>query len=96
VFFQIINFINLKKKVIEVRNTTGQNAKILIQDNIPLSCDEKIQVKLIEPNIKNNPNIRLNKMNNIEFELNLPSMKAEEILIKYNVEYHSDQEIEFF
>lgn len=61
-----------------------------------MSCDEKIQVKLIEPNIKNNPNIRLNKMNNIEFELNLPSMKAEEILIKYNVEYHSDQEIEFF
>ena len=70
--------------------------KLLIQDNLPLSNDEKIQVKLLEPVLKNNPSVRLNKMNNLEFNLTLPALKTEEIVIKYNIEYHADQEIDFF
>ena len=83
-------------KRIEVKNTTASNAKILIQDNLPLSNDEKIQVKLIEPSLKNNSNVRLNKLNNLEFDLNLPPSKTEEIVIKYTVEHQVDLEIQFF
>jgi hypothetical protein len=68
----------------------------MIHDNLPLSNDDKIQVKLLEPVLKNNPNVHLNKKNNLEFDLTVPPLKTEEILIKYNIEYHADQEIDFF
>ena len=62
-----------------------------------MSNDDKIQVKLSEPQInKNNPNIRINKLNNIEFDLNIPSGKTEELVIKYSVEHPTGKEIEFF
>ncbi len=82
--------------MIEVKNTTSNTVKIMIHDNLPLSNDDKIQVKLLEPVLKNNPNVHLNKKNNLEFDLTVPPLKTEEILIKYNIEYHADQEIDFF
>jgi hypothetical protein len=60
-----------------------------------LSNDDKIQVKLSEPVIKNNPNVRLNKLNNLEFDLNLAPSKTVELVIKYSIEYQADQDIEF-
>ena len=60
-----------------------------------MSNDDKIQVKLSEPVIKNNPNVRLNKLNNIEFDLNLAPSKTVELVIKYSIEYQADQDIEF-
>ncbi len=60
-----------------------------------MSNDDKIQVKLSEPVIKNNPNVRLNKLNNLEFDLNLAPSKTVELVIKYSIEYQADQDIEF-
>ena len=61
-----------------------------------MSNDDKIQVKLSEPLInKNNPNVRLNKLNNIEFDLSLAPSKTVELVIKYSIEHQADQEIEF-
>lgn len=84
-------------KVIELKNTSQTNAKVLLVDNLPLSNDEKIQVKLIEPIIKKDAtNIRINKQNNLEFDLNIPSGKTEEITIKYSIDHPVDKEIEIF
>ena len=63
---------------------------------MPLSNDEKIQVKLIEPSLKNNANVKLNKSNNIEFNLILAPAKTEELVIKYSIEHQADIEIDFF
>ena len=52
-------------------------------------------VKLLEPVIKNNPNIRLNKLNYIEFECKIASGKTEELVIKYTIEHLVDQEIDY-
>ena len=83
-------------KVIEIKNTCLTNAKILLTDNLPLSDNEKIQVKLIEPDIKNKTNnIRLNKSNNLEFDLDIENGKTEEINIKYSIEYPANKQIEF-
>lgn len=82
-------------QVIEVKNTSPNSAKVLLVDNLPLSNDEKIQVKLIEPDLKKATNVKLNKQNNLEFELNIPGGKKEEITIKYSVDHPSDKEIEF-
>ena len=51
-------------------------------------------VKLLEPVIKNNPNIRLNKLNNIEFDCKIASGKTEELVIKNTIEHLADQEID--
>ena len=55
-----------------------------------------MKVKLIEPNIKNTSSIRLNKMNNLEFDLNLAANKKEDVTIKYTVDHPSDKEVEFY
>ena len=83
------------QQVIEVKNTTANQAKILLSDNIPLSNDDKINVKLIEPNLKLAQNVKLNKSNNLEFDLILAANKTEEITIKYTIDYPADKEIEF-
>ena len=52
-------------------------------------------MKLIEPVLKNNPHVKLNKDNNLEFELTLNANKTEEVTIKYSVDHPGDKEIEF-
>lgn len=83
-------------QLIEIKNTGQNKAKILLIDNLPLSSDDKIQVKLLEPNLKNNSNIKLNKENNLEFYLEILSGKSEEITIKYTIESPFGKEIQFY
>jgi hypothetical protein len=83
-------------KEIEVKNTTSNLAKVLLSEILPLSTDEKITVRLIEPNLKNNSNIKLNKKNNLEYELSIPAGKTETLVIKYAIDNPSDKEVEFF
>ena len=61
----------------------------MLKECLRLSSDEKIQVKLLEPILKN---IRLNKSNIIEFDAN----KKEKITIKYTIDNPTEQEIEFY
>ena len=62
-----------------------------------MSNDDKIKVNLVEPAIKkDSTSIRINKQNNLEFDLNLASGKTEEITIKYSIDHPSDKEIEIF
>ena len=84
------------EQLIEIKNTTANNIKLLLSENLPLTNDEKITVKLIEPVLKNNQNVKLNKSNNIEFNLVIPSSKTEELKIKYSIDHPADKEIEFF
>jgi uncharacterized protein (TIGR02231 family) len=82
-------------QVIEIKNTTANVIKIMLSEQLPLSNDEKIQVKLQEPLLKNVQNIKLNKSNNLEYDLKIPAGKQEEIVIKYSIENLANQEIEF-
>lgn len=84
------------EQVIEVKNTTQRLANILVKESIPLSNNEKIQVKVAEPVTKNNPKYVLNKQNILECNLTLAAGKSEDILIKYTIEHPSDCDIEFF
>lgn len=95
-FFIIKIKINLFKiKTIEVKNTTQNNVKVIVLDNVPSSTDDKVQVKLVEPSIKGSTNVHMTKQNNIVFVLHLAPFKTEEINIKYNIENYSDQPLEF-
>jgi uncharacterized protein (TIGR02231 family) len=81
---------------IEVKNTTAHPIKLLLVDQIPFSNDDKIKVNLLEPQLKNAQNVKLNKSNNLEFDLNIPSGKQEDLTIKYTIEHAPNEEIEFF
>ena len=60
-----------------------------------MSNNEQIQVKLSEPTLKNSQNVKLNKSNNLEFNLNIDSGKKEEIAVKYSIENSMNGELEF-
>ena len=55
-----------------------------------------LQVKIIEPVLKNNAIVTLNKSNILEFNLVLPPTKKEELTIKYSIEHQANDELEFF
>lgn len=84
------------EQVIEVKNTTANSIKILVKDSIPLSNDEKIQVKLIEPVTKNSSKFVLNKQNILECNLQLDKGKSEDILIKYTIEHSNSDVLDFY
>ncbi|RNA22167.1 hypothetical protein BpHYR1_054533 [Brachionus plicatilis] len=56
----------------------------------------KTNLKAYKPNLKNHPNIKLNKENNLEFRLKIQPNKMEELSIKYLIECSSHKEIQFY
>ena len=83
-------------QVIEVKNTTQAAANVLVKESIPLSNDEKIIVKMVEPVLKNNSNVTLTKSNILEANLKLAAGAKEELQIKYTIEHPVGEEIDFF
>jgi hypothetical protein len=83
-------------KEIEVKNTLATNVKLLLSENLPLSASDKVSVKLSEPVLNSNPSVKLNKENNLEYDLNLEPQKTELLTIKYTIEQPSDKTIQFY
>ena len=86
---------------IEINNTLAKSVKLLLSESLPYINTNKVHVKLIEPVLKKHKekdkgvNVRLNKDNNLEFNLNIESQKSELIMVKYKIEQPSEQGIEF-
>ncbi|XP_018653926.1 hypothetical protein Smp_139100.2 [Schistosoma mansoni] len=65
------------KQLIEVRNTFDRRVRLMVVDQVPVSAEDKIKVNLLEPTIKHpekydkNRPIRMNKFNNVEWDLDL-------------------------
>ena len=88
---KVIKFV----QIIEITNSSTNPIKLLLCEQLPLSNNEQIQVKLSEPTLKNSQNVKLNKSNNLEFNLNIDSGKKEEIAVKYSIENSTNGELEF-
>ena len=83
-------------QIIEITNGSTNGIKLLLSEPLPLSNNENIQVKLSEPSLKNNSqNVKLNKSNNLEFNLKIDAGKKEEVTIKYSIENSTNGELEF-
>ena len=83
------------EQVIEVKNTSASAVKLLLSEQLPLSNYEKINVKLIEPNLKNSPIVKLNKKNNLEFELKIAASQQTDVIVKYAVDHSVNEEVEY-
>ncbi|XP_078001409.1 protein F37C4.5-like isoform X1 [Glandiceps talaboti] len=86
------------RQVIELKNTRQDAIKIVVHEQLPLSSEEKIKVTLQEPSIKDKNDkskpVRMNKNNNIEWFLEIPSCTSHELVLKYSVEHPSTEDIE--
>ena len=105
---QVIEIKNTSKNVAKV--TLSENLPLSNEESLKVilfnstkkafqNCFQfklKKKVKLIEPTLKNNTIVKLNKSNNLEFVLNIPASKSEEITIKYTIDHPSDKETEFY
>ncbi|XP_074653820.1 protein F37C4.5-like isoform X4 [Tubulanus polymorphus] len=94
------NLIITHKQTIDVKNTHNEAIKILIMDQLPLATEEKIKVTLVEPVIKHpekydrSKQVRLNKFNNIEWDLEIPANESKELTLKYTVEHPTTEEVD--
>lgn len=84
-------------QVIQIKNNTSSVVNIKVFDQLPLSNDDKLNVKLLEPNLKQEKNVKINKQNNLEFDVTLNSASEKELKIKYVIVNRAKHdEFEFF
>jgi uncharacterized protein (TIGR02231 family) len=80
-----------------VKNLKAEKISLTIFDQLPLSEDDKIKVKLIDPEIiKDNEAVVLNDFNNIRWKFSLKPNEEKKIILQYNIEYPADRELDFY
>jgi hypothetical protein len=77
-------------------NRSTSNVKLLLLENLPRSNNDMIVVKLAEPVLKNNSNVKINKDRNLEFDLSIAASAVEKVTVKYTIEYPSERQIDFY
>ncbi|CAH8591369.1 unnamed protein product [Schistosoma turkestanicum] len=94
------NAIMTFKQLIEVRNTFDRRIRLMVVDQVPVSAEDKIKVNLLEPTIKHpekydkNKPIRMNKFNNVEWDLDLGPGEIRELTLKYSVEHPVNEDLD--
>lgn len=68
--------------------------KLTIVDQLPLSKDEAIKVKLIEPEDLKKVGAKLNDKNNIEWSIDVKGQSTVNIGFKYSVEFPADKHLD--
>ncbi|KAF8569680.1 hypothetical protein P879_01947 [Paragonimus westermani] len=88
------------KQLIEVRNTFDRPVRLMVIDQVPVSGEEKIKVNLLEPVIKHPEKydrtkpIRMNKSNNVEWDLDLGPAETKELTLKYSIEHPVNEDLD--
>jgi len=86
--------------LISLKNTKAQEVSIAVYDHLPMSNDDMLKVKLLEPQLKE-PNkdtgesIKLNKHNNVEWRLKLAAGAKQDITFAYSIEWPNGRNVEF-
>ncbi|GAB6887873.1 mucoidy inhibitor MuiA [Desulfothermus okinawensis JCM 13304] len=74
---------------ITIRNGKGRKIRILVKDNIPVSRNEKIKVKLLAPK----EGVEISKDGIITWDLKLSPAQVVKLPVKFTVEYPKEVEI---
>uniref|UniRef100_A0A0X3PE15 Protein F37C4.5 n=1 Tax=Schistocephalus solidus TaxID=70667 RepID=A0A0X3PE15_SCHSO len=88
------------KQIIDVHNTFQRPVKVTVVDQLPASGEDKIKVSLLEPTIKHpekydrSKPIRMNRNNNIEWDIELHPGESRELTLRFSVEYPAVEELE--
>lgn len=81
-------------------NTKSTEVTVFVYEQVPLSSDEKIKVKLNQPDLRpkeQNPNciITMNDTNNIEWKCILQARGECRLPLDYSVEWPKDRRVEY-
>jgi len=81
-------------------NTKSTEVTVYVYEQVPLSSDEKIKVKLVVPDLRtkqNNSscNVTMNDGNNLEWKCVLQAKGESRLPLEYTLEWPKDKRIEF-
>ena len=90
---------NIRRET-RITNTKSTEIIVYVYEQVPLSSDEKIKVKLIAPDLRpkeQNPNstVTLNDHNNLEWKCVLQSKGECRLPLEYSLEWPKDKRVEF-
>jgi len=88
------------RREIRLTNTKSTEIVVYVYEQVPLSSDEKIKVKLIAPDLRakdQNPHctVTMNDSNNLEWKCLLQPKGECRLPLEYTLEWPNDKRIEF-
>jgi len=79
-----------------IKNNKAIEITIFVYEQVPLSNDEKIKVRLISPDLKQDSDkVKLNQANNLEWKVTIASKQESKFPLEYVIEWPKDRIIEF-
>jgi uncharacterized protein (TIGR02231 family) len=81
-------------------NTKSSEVTVHVYEQVPLSSDEKIKVKLIQPDLRSkeqgvNSTVTMNDANNLEWKCVLQARGECRLPLEYTIEWPKDKRVEF-
>jgi len=81
-------------------NTKSAEVTVYVFEQVPLSSDEKIKVKLLLPDLRLkeqslNSTVTMNDLNNLEWKCILPARGECRLPLEYNIEWPHDRRVEY-
>jgi uncharacterized protein (TIGR02231 family) len=81
-------------------NTKSTEVTVYVYEQVPLSSDEKIKVKLIQPDLRSkeqgfNGTVTMNDANNLEWKCVLQARGECRLPLEYTIEWPKEKRVEF-
>jgi uncharacterized protein (TIGR02231 family) len=80
-------------RLIELRNGRNEPVNISLFEQLPLSNEDRVKVKLIEPADLEKNGVILNEHNNLRFSFELQPQEKRTIKVEFEISYPTDKEI---
>jgi len=74
-----------------ISNSKNVNISIIVSDELPLSLEEQIKVKVLEPEDLKKANAKVTDQNIIQWEVEVKALGSIQIPFRYSVEWPTDK-----
>jgi len=84
-----------------IKNQKSRRIELSVFDQLPLSEDDKIKVKVLDPadlskENKDSGDVIINDFNNVRWSIHLEPLQEKKIVFRYSIEYPSDKHLYFY
>jgi uncharacterized protein (TIGR02231 family) len=83
---------NTSHKIV-ITNNKAQQIEISVFEQVPLSEDDKVKVKIIKPDLKESNEAVLNEFNNLKWHVKLDPQAKKKIELEYQVDFPVDNSL---
>jgi uncharacterized protein (TIGR02231 family) len=83
---------NTSHKIV-ITNNKAQQIEISVFEQVPLSEDDKVKVKIIKPDLKESNEAVLNEFNNLKWNVKLDPQAKKKIELEYQVDFPVDNNL---